>query len=405
MTRRGLLVLGVSLALLPLGVALNHLTLSLFGAAGVAWVIAAWHSVSRSDATATRQTKATWLPEGSRIRFEFEVQGGSGHQRIQARQPIPQGILLHGEARVDEVIGPEDSIEASFELELPLRGLYTMPPIEVRASDPFELVERVIEADTESLTFTVIPQRVRSRRPLGRPRHSLLRPGEFMSTRAGSGSEFYSIREYMPSDALRLINWKASARNNEFMVNQFHDERVTQTVAIVDHRLRTGLGTFRHAPIHEIARGAAMAYQSAFEGGDAFLGMFLGEGAETIDGDGSRAFTTRMMGRLAEIEAEGAVPLEFAVRDHLHAIKQGARVIVLSPLAYEGDFEGLVLLAARECAVTVVVPPLPEPLDEVQAAWKEQSEENVKKARGLDVHVVETPLGLREHAIGEGLRV
>lgn len=406
MTRRGILVLGGSIASLAIAVALNHLTLALLGTAGLAWLIAARLSVSTADVSVERTAGSTFIPEGTSLDLSYQVRSAGSHQRVEARQPLPQGVrLADGTERVDGVLGPAEDLETSFEVEVPVRGLYHLEPVEIRTSDPFRLIERDLEAASQSLSLTVPPRREAPRRPLGRVRHTTPRPGEYMSANAGTGTEFYSIREYQPSDPLRLVNWKASAQKDELMVNEFHDERVTQTVALVDHRLATGLGTFQDAPIHEVARGAALVWEGAFQGGDQFTGMLLGETPRMLQGDMGRAFQNRVMTALAEMEPEGDCPIRYAVEENLHVIQEGAKVVVLSPVCYPEDQDGITMLLARECAVTVVVPPVPEPLDGRQQAWVEAHERNVRALRGMDVHVVQAPLGIVQHAMGEGMQV
>lgn len=405
MTSRGIAVLGGSIASLLVAATLNHLPLALLGSAGLAWLIAAHQSVSTADVTVDREAESSYFPEGTSVEVGYEVNSSGSHQRIEARQPLPQGVRLIGDERVDGVLGPDESLSSSFEVETPIRGVYHLPPVEVRTSDPFRLIEEDLEVESSSLSLIVTPRAEAPREPLGRPRHTTPRPGEFLSSNAGTGSEFYSIRDYQPSDPLRLVNWKASAQQDELMVNEFHDERVTQTVAILDHRRATGIGPFEDAPIHEVARGAAMAWEGAFQGGDKFIGMLLGEKPELLQGDMGRAFQNRVKTAFAEIEPEGAFPLRTAVEENLHAIKQGAKVILLSPVCYPHDQDGITMLLARECAVTVVVPPMPEPLTEEQEQWAVTHEENVKALRTMDVDLVEAPLGILKHAMGEGMRV
>lgn len=44
--------------------------------------------------------------------------------------------------------------------------------------------------------------------------------GQSPSRRTGPGDEFFSLREYQPGDALRDINWRASARRDDLLVRQ-----------------------------------------------------------------------------------------------------------------------------------------------------------------------------------------
>lgn len=52
--------------------------------------------------------------------------------------------------------------------------------------------------------------------------------------RIGHSSEFEQIRPYVAGDDQRTINWKASARRAELMVNSFQDERSQQVYCIID---------------------------------------------------------------------------------------------------------------------------------------------------------------------------
>jgi uncharacterized protein (DUF58 family) len=52
--------------------------------------------------------------------------------------------------------------------------------------------------------------------------------------RIGNNLEFEQIKKYVPGDDLRTVNWKATARKSEFMVNNFQDERSQQIYSLID---------------------------------------------------------------------------------------------------------------------------------------------------------------------------
>ena len=52
--------------------------------------------------------------------------------------------------------------------------------------------------------------------------------------RIGHTMEFDQIREYVPGNDVRSINWKATARAGSLMVNQYQDERSQQVVNVID---------------------------------------------------------------------------------------------------------------------------------------------------------------------------
>jgi uncharacterized protein (DUF58 family) len=52
--------------------------------------------------------------------------------------------------------------------------------------------------------------------------------------RIGNHSEFDQIKEYVGGDDYRTINWKATARKERLMVNQYQDERSQQVYSLID---------------------------------------------------------------------------------------------------------------------------------------------------------------------------
>lgn len=52
--------------------------------------------------------------------------------------------------------------------------------------------------------------------------------------RIGHSLEFEQIKEYVSGDDMRTLNWKASAKRNQLMVNQFVEEKSQSVYAIID---------------------------------------------------------------------------------------------------------------------------------------------------------------------------
>lgn len=52
--------------------------------------------------------------------------------------------------------------------------------------------------------------------------------------RLGHSMEFEQIKDYVLGDDLRTINWKATAKRNQLMVNQFQDEKSQPVYCIID---------------------------------------------------------------------------------------------------------------------------------------------------------------------------
>lgn len=63
----------------------------------------------------------------------------------------------------------------------------------------------------------------------------------------GISNEFEQIRDYVTGDDYRIINWKASARKNELMVNQYQQEKAQNVYCLIDK------GRLMHMPFEGLA--------------------------------------------------------------------------------------------------------------------------------------------------------
>jgi uncharacterized protein (DUF58 family) len=65
-------------------------------------------------------------------------------------------------------------------------------------------------------------------------RSTLIDAGLRRLRKRGSGSEFESLREYMPGDGFRNVDWKATARRGRMMVAQYDVERSQNVIVALD---------------------------------------------------------------------------------------------------------------------------------------------------------------------------
>src|SRR5210317_550608 len=58
--------------------------------------------------------------------------------------------------------------------------------------------------------------------------------GEYHSVFKGTGMEFREVREYVPGDDVRTIDWNVTARTDEPFVKLFEEERELTVILAVD---------------------------------------------------------------------------------------------------------------------------------------------------------------------------
>jgi len=67
--------------------------------------------------------------------------------------------------------------------------------------------------------------------------------GEYVSAFKGRGIEFEEVREYIPGDDIRTIDWNVTARQNKPFIKTYRDERELTIMFVVDVSASSHFGT------------------------------------------------------------------------------------------------------------------------------------------------------------------
>lgn len=114
------------------------------------------------------------------------------------------------------------------------RGEYTFGNLNVFVSGPAYLVRRRYKFEKDK-TVAVYPSFIQMRKyELIAISNRLMDAGIKKIRRVGRTMEFDQVKDYVPGDDIRTINWKATARKASLMVNQYEDERSQNVYSIID---------------------------------------------------------------------------------------------------------------------------------------------------------------------------
>ena len=145
---------------------------------------------------------------------------------VRVRQPLPPDLVLE----------PANEAEGSLDATLVARrrGRHALPRVAARRRGPLGLVgwTRAVGEEAEVVVYPDLPnaRRLASAVRTGRFRdEGLRRRGPL-----GLGTEFESVRDYVPDDDIRRVNWRATARLGRPMSNQYRLERDRDVVCVVD---------------------------------------------------------------------------------------------------------------------------------------------------------------------------
>jgi uncharacterized protein (DUF58 family) len=137
--------------------------------------------------------------------------------RIRTRQPVPPNVLI-----------TPDSITALR------RGRHVLPAVATRSTGPLGLARWDHEATSEA-EVRVFPDLHTARRlALAVARGRFRDQGNVARGPLGLGTEFELIRDYVPDDDVRQVNWRATARLGRPMSNQYRLEQDRDLILLVD---------------------------------------------------------------------------------------------------------------------------------------------------------------------------
>ena len=124
--------------------------------------------------------------------------------------------------------------EIGYDLRPTERGEYHFGSLNIYVSSPLRLISRRFSFDNNQMVPTY-PSYIQLRKyDLIAFSNNLFQYGIKKIRRIGHTMEFEQIKEYVQGDDLRTLNWKATAKRNSLMVNQFQDEKSQSVYMAID---------------------------------------------------------------------------------------------------------------------------------------------------------------------------
>ena len=224
-----------------------------------------------------------------------------GATTARVRQPVPPDLVL-------SPVEGDGGLEAT--LVARRRGRQPLPAPAVRLDGPLGL-GRWFHRVGEPAEVLVYPDMPTAHRLVAAVRQGRFRdPGLLTRGPLGLGTDFESIRDYVPDDDIRQVNWRATARVGRPMSNQYRVEQDREVICCID------AGRLMAAPLDGFTRLDAAV--------DAAVAVAL-VADEVGDHCGALAFDDRLRRRVAP-RRRGAPAVVEALFD-------------LEPTPVESDYE------------------------------------------------------------------
>ncbi len=226
-----------------------------------------------------------------------------------------------------------------------MRGLARWENISVTVTDTLGLFVTRAELPCAG-ELLIVPVFERLEEILIRPRRTRIFSGQVKARVGGSGIEFFGVREYYPGDERRSINWKATARRDRLIINEFEQERVADVIILLDARERRDIvignsGLFEHS----VRAALALAHYFTAQGNRVGLLIYGNYLDWTWPGFG-RWQRERLLRALAAAEKGDKAVFEDLERLPTRLLPAGSQLVFVGPLL-ESDAKTIVDLRLR----------------------------------------------------------
>lgn len=347
-----LCILAVALTL-----GLGHLYMMAVATAAVPLVSYAVGRRMLAELTMQREVQdVVW--DGHPVPVHLHVENRSNLPKyfLQARDVLPKGVqTVNGDGVIPLAIPPKGNQDAVYEVIFPRRGRFRLGPVEIHATDPlgmFFFGSRLRE-QTEVLVLPS-PLPLQSVERLGGALYSMV--GVHSAPVRGDSVEFLGIREYVPGDPLRRVDWKHSARYGELFVREF--ERYTQTEVCV---LLDCSPVMQQLPgsFEMMVKGASGALHLAYWSGLPFR-MFVGiPEVDSLPAELSTSHLYTYLYALAEVAPRSDFNWIDLVTRVIAEVPTGTQMVLVTPNAEMRLLPLLDACARRQIQVILLLPNVP----------------------------------------------
>lgn len=169
---------------------------------------------------------------------------------------------------------------------------------------------------------------------LARRKVSSTAPGNHHSPFRGQGLDFDAVREYVPGDDIRNIDWRVTARTGSPHLKLFKEEKERHTIICVDMNAAMRFGTRNTFKSIQAARCASLLGWRSLAHQDRISGCFFGDvsgGLHYFASKRTRQALCLMLKMLAEPPAEQhRVPTETALKHICKVAHPGTLIYLIS---------------------------------------------------------------------------
>ncbi|MBL0342597.1 MAG: DUF58 domain-containing protein [Bacteroidetes bacterium] len=179
--------------------------------------------------------------------------------------------------------------------------------------------------------------------------------GEYHSAFKGRGMAFSEVREYMPGDDIRNIDWNVTARFNHPFVKVFEEERELTVMLLVDISASGDFGTSRQFKRELITELCAVLSFSAIQNNDKIGIIFFTDRIEKfIPPKKGKSHILRIIRELIDFKPEGyGTDIGGALRYFTNMIKKRSISFLISDFMSQNYIDPLKIASRKHDLVAI----------------------------------------------------
>lgn len=218
--------------------------------------------------------------------------------------------------------------------------------------------------------------------------------GEYHSAYKGRGVIFSEVREYVPGDDVRDIDWNVTARQNKPFVKVYEEERELTVMLLVDVSGSRSFGAVGEAKMEKMAEIAATLAFSSIQNNDKVgMIMFSDKIEKFIPPKKGRKHILLLIREIINYQPENqGTDIDQALRFLTNAIKKRTAAFLISDLIDTHDYTQSLMIASRnhdlvtlqvydkrDCEMPNVGLVKMRDLETGETAWIDTSSKSVRK--------------------------
>jgi uncharacterized protein (DUF58 family) len=345
---------GVAALALLAGLALGRPELAAVAAPLAVLVVAGLAGVRDPELAAEVTVDRERALVDDQVTLELTLRSADPVERLEVLVVVPPGMAGPDGAAGGWAVAVRLAAGEERTLAVPLTcrrwGAYRLGQVHLRAHDRFRLFtwERQLDGQAVLKVFPV-PDALRA---LVRPFETQVSTGSHVAAQRGDGIEFADLRPFLPGDRPRSINWRATARRGDLMVNQRHPERATEVVLFLDSFLdvRGPTGSTLDRAVGAAASLAAAYLRQRDRVGLVSFGGFV----QWLRPGGGQAALYRLLDTLMETQVFATAAWKGIRHLPSRTLPAKALIVALTPLVDERGVAALFDLLARGYDLAVV---------------------------------------------------